>query len=189
MSNQTLPSSGLDPQPTPTKNRRWLQWALLALGVVVLLGVGSAIGAGTKKTEAAAPVTTTVTVTQSAAAPITVTKEAAAVAPVTVTAPAPAALTVTGPAPPAVTVTAAPPAAAAPGGGETGPFVDGTYLIGTDIQAGNYKCSGATSDSRWIIEDVAGETMDIDFSAVARVPANGYTVQIKACPDQWEKVG
>jgi hypothetical protein len=192
MSYPTPPATQIQPPPpTPKKRPGWVRWALLAVGVVVLLGLGSAIGASTKKTEAAAaPVVTTATVTAEVtvtadpvtAAPVTVTNAAAAVEPVTVTALAPEAVTVTAPAP----ATAAAPAA---GGGSSGPFVDGTYLVGTDIQAGNYKCAGATSDSRWIIEDAAGETLDIDFSAVARVPANGYTVQFKDCPNQWEKVG
>lgn len=78
---------------------------------------------------------------------------------------------------------------AAGGSGPTGPFSDGTYLVGTDVASGNYKCSNASDDTRWIIEDSAGETLDIDFSSVSRVPANGYTVQFKECGGQWERVG
>ena len=189
------PQSQAPPVQPSGRRPGWLRWALLALGAVVLLGIGGAIGASTKKTtvESAAPAQT-VTVTATARVTEKVTAPAAPAVTVTVTnvaaAPDPVSVTVTAAAPPAVTVTAEAPVAAIPaGGGAAGPFSDGTYLIGSDIQAGNYKCSGATEDSRWIIEDAAGETMDIDFSAVARVPANGYTVQFKECPNQWEKVG
>jgi len=174
------------PAGPPGRRPGWLRWVLVAVGVLALLGIGGVIGASSQMTTvpaAAPPVTVTVTATAKITAPtvkVTVTNVAAAPDPVTVTAPAPAAVTVTAEA-------GAAPAAA--GGGAAGPFSDGTYLIGSDIQAGNYKCSGATDNSRWIIEDSAGETLDIDFSAVARVPADGYTVQFKECPNQWEKIG
>lgn len=124
--------------------------------------------------------------------------QAAAPTTVTTTAPAPPARTVLSPTTvpgPTTTVTATTtlavtaPAVAPAGRGGAGPFADGTYLVGSEVAAGNYKCNAADGDTRWIIEDPAGETLDIDFSSVARVPANGYTVQFKACSGQWERVG
>lgn len=145
-----------------------LRGIVAGLGVLVLAGCGG---------QAAAPATVTVT----AAAPPART----VLAPTTVPGPT---TTVTATSTLAVTATAT--AAAAPaGGGGSGPFSDGTYLVGAEVAVGNYKCNAADSSTRWIIEDSAGETVDIDFSSVARVPSDGYTVQFKACSGQWEKVG
>lgn len=147
-----------------------LRGMLAGLGVMILAGCGG---------QAAAPPTVTVT----AAAPPART----VMSPTTVPGPT---TTVTATTTLAVTATAAaPPAGGAGGGGGAGPFADGTYLVGSEVAAGNYKCNAADGDTRWIIEDSAGETLDIDFSSVARVPANGYTVQFKACSGQWERVG
>jgi hypothetical protein len=109
-------------------------------------------------------VTVTATKTAKAPAPVTVTKTAQAEAP--------------------------PAAAATPaGGGSDGPVPDGTYLIGTDLQAGNYKCSDASETPIWSVKDFNGELTSGDFGSVARVPATGYTIDLLGCNGQWEKIG
>lgn len=85
-----------------------------------------------------------------------------------------------------VTVTESAAGVAAPAGQS---FSDGTHLIGTEIPAGRYKCSDGDDNTRWIVEDSNGETLGIDFSTVAFVSADGFSVQFKECAGQWDPVG
>jgi hypothetical protein len=71
----------------------------------------------------------------------------------------------------------------------SGPFEDGTYLVGTDIAPGNYKCSKPDSLVYWEIKDFDNEIMELDLSAVARVSTDGYTAELGGCLGQWAKVG
>lgn len=70
-----------------------------------------------------------------------------------------------------------------------GPFTDGTYLIGTEIATGNYKCSVNSDSVRYIIKDQTGEATQIDFTSIASVPASGYVVQFEECSGEWTFVG
>lgn len=147
---------------------------------VVALSGSALMLTGCGSQPAASPTTVTVptTIIKTSLVEVTYTRQASVITTVTM---------------PPVTITASGGGGAAggapAGNGPTGPFIDGTYLVGTDVASGNYKCSNASDNTRWIVEDSAGETLDIDFSSVARVPANGYTIQFKECGGQWEKVG
>ena len=104
-------------------------------------------------------------------APATVTTMAPALAPVTVTVQAPPAAPVTVTAPP-VTVTTAAQAPVVPAPSvETGPVDEitksGTFIVGTDIQPGQYKTDGKISPSKSVgyfavLNDPMGDKFDVD---------------------------
>lgn len=66
---------------------------------------------------------------------------------------------------------------------------DGTYLIGVDIPPGNYRCSDESNSPYFTIRDKNGEPMDIGFSAIASVPADGFSVQFMDCSGTWQFIG
>ena len=145
--------------------------AILVIGVVTACAPSGGAAAAT-----------TVTATTTAVARSTVTTAATqtvSAAPVTVT----------------VTESAAPAAAnseaseAPSGGGAAGPFTDGLYLIGVDIQAGNYRCTAPSSDgSYWRVADQGNNLVDGGFAEIAFVNG-GYSVEFKYCDGQWERIG
>jgi hypothetical protein len=88
-------------------------------------------------------------------------------------------------------VAAAPEATA--GGGGSGPFDDGTYLINVDIQAGNYRCSDPVggnnqSTTRWITRDSSNNPMDAG-GEIASLPTKAYLVELENCIGEWTKIG
>ena len=116
------------PPPSAPKRPWWRRTWVLPTGVgIVALGIGIGIGSAsssntTKAAASPAPVTVSVSL-----APSTVVQ--------TVTAPAPTPTTA------ATSAAPAPPAAGAT-------FKDGTFVVGTDIRAGQYKTNGPPPENK-----------------------------------------
>lgn len=67
---------------------------------------------------------------------------------------------------------------------------DGSYLIGSEIEPGSYKCTGNPSEEPyWVVKTKSNEIVENDFSTVASVLDSGYTVQLARCGGDWVKVG
>ena len=152
-------SSATATTTTTTKKRRPWLWPAIA-GVALILGI--IIGSAGKGGSAAVSPTaaTTVTATASVTAPGTGSTSTVTAPPVTVTATAPP-----------VTVTAAAPGPAAA-------FGDGTLVVGTDIQPGNYKAlntSGSCYFAR--LKDLEGGVNSIIANGN---PSGPVTVSIKS---------
>ena len=147
--------------------------AILVIGVVTACAPSGGEGGA---------VATTVTATTTAVTRSTVTTaatETVSAAPVTVT--------VTESAAPAAANSVAPEAPT--GGGAAGPFTDGQYVIGVDIQAGNYRCTAPSSDgSYWRVADQGNNLVDGGFAEIAFVNG-GYSVEFKYCDGEWERIG
>jgi hypothetical protein len=119
--------------PAPPKRPWWRRaWVLpTAIAGIVALLIGVAIGAAstsntTKTAASPAPVTVSVSL-----APSTVTPTVTAAAPTPTKAPTTAAPTTAAPAPPTGTT-----------------FKDGTLVVGTDIQPGQYKTNGPPPENK-----------------------------------------
>jgi len=115
-----------------TTNKRLVSSFIAVASAILVIGVVTACAPSGG--ESAAPATT-VTATTTAVTRSTVTTaatETVSVAPVTIT--------VTESAAPAAANSVAPEAPT--GGGAAGPFTDGQYVIGVDIQAGTYRGGG-----------------------------------------------
>ena len=147
--------------------------AILAIGVVTACAPSGGESAAAATTVTATTTAVTLSTVTSAAT------ETVSAAPVTVT--------VTESAAPAATNSGAPEAPT--GGGAAGPFTDGLYLIGVDIQAGNYRCTAPSSDgSYWRVADQGNNLVDGGFAEIAFVNG-GYSVEFKYCDGQWERIG
>lgn len=145
----------------------------------MLVAIGLAAGCGSSSevpNRSLAPGTATNTVT------ITATVQKTTTSVLTATA-----------APTTVTVTGGPARSASGGGGSAGPFEDGTYLLGVDIQVGNYRCSTPVggnnqSTTRWITRDSANNPIDAG-GEVASLSASAYLIELENCPNgQWVKI-
>lgn len=149
IARMTEPSAPPPPAPpVPPKRRRG---RLIAGALVLFVGgcsIGTAAGSAGKSTPTAAPAVTVtpaaVTVTPAPAPAVTVTKAGAAAVPV----PAQT-VTVTGTPVPGPTVTVVRTEAASGGGrggaAGTGFPGDGTFIVGSDVQAGTYRSGTPTS--------------------------------------------
>lgn len=154
----------------------------IAAGILLIGGIAAASKGGSSAATAAP------------AAPVTVTVTAPPPAPVTVTAPAPAPVTL--PAPPAVTVTVtaepAAPAPEAPAANDeaSSPKDDGTYIVGSEIAPGNWKCSEQKSGGLmwWETKDSAGEVNDLGTDGLAHVGGGDFSVWLDDCAVSWTKV-
>ncbi|HEY5784120.1 MAG TPA: hypothetical protein VIT65_05035 [Microlunatus sp.] len=154
----------------------------IAAGILLIGGIAAASKGGSSAATAAP------------AAPVTVTVTAPPPAPVTVTAPAPAPVTL--PAPPAVTVTvtaepAAPAPAEAPAANDeaSSPKDDGTYIVGSEIAPGNWKCSEEKAGGLmwWETKDEAGEVNDLGTAGLAHVSDDDFSVWLDDCAVSWTK--
>lgn len=91
-----------------------------------------------------------------------------------------------------VTAAAEPVEPAAPPATSGSSFEDGTYLIGSEISMGTYKCSDESEENgigaNWTITDSSGETLAIDITAVAYIN-QGDSVDLGGCDGSWQKVG
>lgn len=117
-----------------------------------------------RTTETATPEVKTVTVTATRTVPAD---------PVTVTA----------------TDTATQAQAAAPSTPST--VVDGTYLIGSEIAAGTYKCGRVDSSAGgaiWTISDSSGTPVGGGFTSVAYIPSTGNSADLTGCPGGWTRI-
>ena len=72
-------------------------------------------------------------------------------------------------------------------GGKT--FTDGTYLVGSEIAPGNYKCSDGDDSTFFSAETKDGDIVENGFTTVAIVPAEAFTIQFSRCAGDWKKVG
>ncbi len=148
IARMTEPSAPQPPAPpVPPKRRRG---RLIAGALVLFVGgcsIGTAAGSAGKSTPTAAPAVTVtpaaVTVTPAPAPAVTVTKAGAAAVPVPAVT-----VTVTSAPVPGPTVTVVQTAAGGGGGGGaagTGFPGDGTFIVGSDVQAGTYRSGTPTS--------------------------------------------
>lgn len=71
--------------------------------------------------------------------------------------------------------------AAAPAQAAASSFPDGSYLIGSEMPAGNYTASGATDTCVWLIFDSAHNPTDSGVGRIATVPSSGYSFQSSDC--------
>ena len=160
------------------------QPAALPAKTLTTTAVATVTAPGTRTTETVAGpfVTTTETVTE--ARPYTTTMT-------TVAAPSTIVKTVNHPVTVVQTVTETAQAAqaAAPPASSGSSFPNGTYLVGVDIPAGNYKCSaGDPTMVFWRVSDHSGNTINNGFGMVAFVQADAYTTDLTTCDGTWNLV-
>ena len=88
------------------------------------------------------------------------------------------------------TAEAAPaPAAPAPAPAASGSsFPDGSYLIGSEMPAGNYTASGGSDTCVWLTYDSSHEPVTSGFGRIATVPASSYSFESSGC-GTWSPTG
>lgn len=89
-----------------------------------------------------------------------------------------------------VTATVTPEAAAAPPppAAAAGSFPDGSYLIGSEMPAGNYTATGGTNTCVWLTYDSAHNPVSSGNGRIATLPATSYSFESLDC-GTWSPTG
>lgn len=79
-------------------------------------------------------------------------------------------------------------AAAAAPAASAASISNGTYLVGVDIEPGNWRCS-SQDVLGWRTTDQSNGLIDVGVNGLAHVPADAFAVELIDCSGEWQKVG